>query len=184
MVKLRMEYKNVVLIKSSTKGLEYLQENLSAKNIVLLDYDFGNEPNGVWLLNEIRKLTNLLQIIVLTEIPEKITNDEFAQLIDKHAFTYIERRKDYNLILSKVKEAENSLNSSVLAALEKWAEIEKKRNKNPDKPYMVVASSGKSYTFDALMREIRQQSPMGRQFETDLNRLTIDLLLQNEIQWK
>jgi len=179
MVKLRMEYKNVVLIKSPTKGLEYLQENLLAKNIVLLDYDFGNEANGVWLLNEIRKLTSLLQIIVLTEDLGKIRNEEFAQIVDKQVFAFISRRKDYNLILSKVKEAELNIKNDIESAIEEWIVVQEKEKR--EKPYLVTAY-GNEYTLNDILENIRKKTEFGLEFIKDFYALVIHQLIRKKYQ--
>ena len=73
-----------------------------------------------------------------------------------------------------VNKAFNNLKNSLDNTIEDWI-ISNESDK--DKP-IYFTSSGESYTLNEILKEIRLQTPIGKEFSSKLNSLTIDLLLR------
>ena len=82
-------------------------------------------------------------------------------------------------IRTTVKKAELFLDTEIEGAIEEWVKIQDKFSL--DKPY-IIEIGDKSYSLNDILREIRQQTEFGRQFQKDLIMATIDLLLKKKIR--
>jgi len=157
------------------EGINYIQENLNKKLIVILDINFSeNEQDGFWWLQEIRKKSSLIPVIILTF--DKYVK-KHSDIINNKLFAYVNKRK-INDIKQKIAEAENMLNNSVAGALEEWISVQEKEKR--EKPYMIFAN-GSELTLEQILKEVREQSRFGQEFIKDLNALTIHLLLNKKV---
>jgi len=168
---LDQSYNIVVLLSTPKAGVEYIKENLSSKNIVVLDYRFDETETGRDVLLQIRELSKTIPVILWTANIDKI--NEINDFINNHTFAIVPKAP-YSLLMDKIKEAEVFLDNSIEGALEEW--IQMQENKGDD-PYLLTIS-GKNYTLNELLNEIRLNTEFGQKFVKDLNMLTIDLLLR------
>jgi len=171
---IRYNYKSVILLKSVKEGIDYLENNLDKRSIVLLDYQFSKqEPKGDYILEKLREKTMLIPVILMTVNVEMI--DDYIKLINNKVFSIIDNKNDYKLILKNIFEAEQSL--EIDNALQEW--IIQHPKSEMDKP-VYLSSGKKSYTLNEILKEMRMQTEVGKDFSKRLTKLTIDLLMRNK----
>ena len=173
-VKLRQSYNNVHLFGNPEDGIGYIESNLNQKNIVLLDILFpSNEPDGHEILRKIRDISYLIPVIIWSGLVE--SNETFSDFINLKTFKFIKKNTPFTDIISAIKEAELELETSLEGALEEWIELHGQR----DEP-ILVTSSGKEYSLNDILKEVRMQTEFGAGFEKRLLKLTIDLLMRGK----
>ncbi len=171
---IRHSYKKVFLLKSVKEGIEYLDSNLDKRNIVLLDYQFSKEePKGDFVLENLRKKTMLIPVILMTVNVNNI--DNYISLINNKVFSVIDNKHDYKLILDTILKAEQSL--EIDNALQEW--IGQHPDYEKDNP-VYISSESKSYSLNEILTEMRMQTKIGKDFSKRLTKLTIDLLMRNK----
>lgn len=180
MVELNAVYDNVQLIKVASEVPRFISENIDKKMIVILDIKLStSEPDGHQVLKEIRKLSNLIPVIIWSAVDEK--SEEFSDFINNHAFAFISRPAKIEKIIEKVKEAEMWLDLQVASALEEWISLHPEAER--DKPY-IISKDGSKYSLNELLDGIRHRTPQGIQLEKQIIMLTIDLLARSKAELK
>ena len=173
-IKLKQVYDNVHLFDNPEDGIEHIQNNLSQKNIVLLDILFpSNEPDGHEVLKRIREESYLIPIILWSAVDEN--NETFSDFINLRAFKFIKKTTLVADIIAAIKEAEIELETSLEGALEEWIELHGQRDKT-----VLITSSGERYSLNDILKEIRLQTEIGSNFEKSLLKLTIDLIMRGK----
>ena len=170
---LEQSYNIVVLLSTPKAGVEYIEQHLSNKNIVVSDYRFADNETGRDVLIQIRELSQTMPVILWTANSDKIT--EINDFINNHTFAIVPKAP-YSLLMDKIKQAEISLDNSIEGALEEWILMQKAQG---DIPYLLTIG-GRDYTLNELLNEIRLNTEFGQKFVKDLNMLTIDLLLRRK----
>ncbi|RYE58391.1 MAG: response regulator [Sphingobacteriales bacterium] len=177
---LNIEYPNqeVMLIKKSADGLEYVIKNKGKKMIVILDLNFKKgEPNGLKVLEDIRKHTSLVFVLIWTSSAiQDIDKDDLKSMINNDALGLMSSTDDVSKILSIVSDAAHSLEVRVASALETWITSQPEEEK--EKPY-ITTKDGQTYNLNQILEEVRQQTPFGKETEKNILLLAIDLLVQS-----
>jgi hypothetical protein len=173
---------NVLLIKHSQEGLDFVLGNLGTKMIVLLDKNFyGNkEISGIRVFEKIREKTSLVYIILITV--SKITeldDDELKMLINKDLFKFESFTSDYTTILNLVDEAILSLSLRIDCVIEEW--IMKHPDEARNKP-LIKNKEGVSFTMNEVMQSIREESEVGIEFERSLLKLAIEIFSRQPLR--
>lgn len=170
------KFKNVKFYSNPQEGLDYIQNNLDINLIVLLDIEFSKDYklDGHDLLKEIHNSSSLIPVILWSGINQ--TNEEFSDLINNRAFGFLSKDCSLEEAMLIVDKAFNNLKNSLDNTIEDWI-ISNESDK--DKP-IYFTSSGESYTLNEILKEIRLQTPIGKEFSSKLNSLTIDLLLRKK----
>lgn len=167
---------NVIFINKSQDGIDYVKNNLNKNLIIILDYEFSvNEKKGNQVFDEINNASKLIPIIFFTG-SNKIENEIYRELINKHAFAIVNKMTTSSELIDYVDNAILFLKNSLDNTIEEWI-IEKDEDK--DKP-IFISSDEKSYSLNEILHEIRIQSEIGKSFSRRLNELTIDLLLRKK----
>ena len=170
---------NVEFTSAPATGLEYVKSNLDSNLIVLLDIQFpANEIDGHKLLTEIKKISQLIPVILWSGINED--KETFSDFINNHAFGFISKTATTQEAMSIIDNAVLFFETNVDNAIEDWI------IKNPadkDKP-VYFTSDGKSYSLNKILSEIRNQTTDGKEFAKKFNALTIDLLLRSKERLK
>jgi DNA-binding NtrC family response regulator len=168
------KYKNFKFFSNPQEGLDYIKENLDINIIVLLDIEFSKDDklDGHDLLKEIHKSSALIPVILWSGINQ--TNEEFSDFINNRAFGFLSKDCSLEEAMLIVNKAYNVLKNSLDNIIEDWI-ISNEGDK--DKP-IYFTSSGESYSLNQILKEIRLQTPIGKEFSSKLNALTIDLLLR------
>jgi DNA-binding NtrC family response regulator len=170
----RYTEKNVHLFDTSQDGLNYLLSNLNQHMVVLLDIRFpANEKNGHTIFKELREKTELIPVVIWTA--NECTPSELIDFLKKHAFSFVKQDASTKEIILELEKAIQSTSSNVDVAVEEW--LAKQNNKDAT---MLVSKSGKSYTANELLREIRGQTDEGKHLANSINKLTIDLLFRGK----
>ncbi len=175
-VELGLEFENVLLFENPDEGIEYIHKELDKRILVLLDLSFPkNNPNGDKILESIRKLSFLVPVIIWSGADEE--KDVYTSLINNRAFGYLAKNASTEEIITKLKEAYNNFNNDISIALEEW--ILSHSQEQMEKPYMHTIE-GKKLSLKDILKEIRLQSEIGKDFSKNLSKLTIDLLTRNK----
>ena len=166
---------NIILEELSSKGLEYIFDNLTGKQIVLLDYDLGTgQPHAPEVIREIRDKTSLIQIIIFTAKQfSSIPYEYLIEFINNETFGIIQSTADIKDVLSLVERAAHQLETRVDCVLEEW--ISKRTDAEKSKPY-ITTKSGAVYTLSDLIIEIRKETKLGQQVEKSILQLATELL--------
>lgn len=166
---------NVLLEKKSSQGLEYIYNHLSSKLIVLLDFDLGaGEPHAPEVFKRIREKTSLIYVIIYTAKQfTSIPNEALIDFINNEALGIIQSTADISDVIKIIEKAAHQLDIRVDCILEQW--IAKHSSKERAKPYLTT-KSGKIYTLDDLIMEIRKETELGQQLEKSILQLAIELL--------
>lgn len=174
---------NIIKYEMPDKALSAIEEKLGERIIVILDIMFSPKtPNGHDILAKIREKSLLIPVILWSAVNEK--TETFSDFINNHAFAFFKKTSSsYIQVLDAVEKANEHLNSSVEGMIEEWIEIRERNQKYTGEPYLIEAS-GRSYTLEELLGEIRLQTTVGREFIRDLHMLTIDLLRRNKEKLK
>jgi FixJ family two-component response regulator len=181
LIELRSKYgsENVIFIKKSQEGLDYVLANLSQKIVVILDLKFrSNEPSGVNVFENIRQHTSLVYIIIWTASSlNDVGSEDLVKFINNDALAFISSTDSYERILEVVEKAAHELDTRVASALEQWITLQPDQDK--DSPY-ITSVNGRQYTLTNILEEIRQQTPFGKEMEKNILMLAIDLLARQK----
>ena len=173
---LRDEGFEVKAINDSKSAIEYIKTR--QYDIVLLDLDMGaRSTSGNQLFNEIRKVDEKVPVVIISAYIKRQQNDDFLEFINNEAKAIFNRTEDISKKVAKIKKIRDVLNTSAGGALEDWI----LKTKDPD-AVLMVTKDGKKYTAADILKEIKLRTPLGLQFEKDLNRLTIDLIARGKEQ--
>ena len=180
-VNLREKYgdSNIIRFKQSKEGLDYVKANLSQKMVIILDWEFGKgEMQGIDVFDEIRKETSLIYIIVNTaKALSDISSLDLKKLINNDAMAIVDKTDGYKKTLDFVDKAIHQLDSRLDSVLEQW--VNRHSEDERIKPY-IATRSGKVYSLNDLLDEIRHQTEMGKDMEKKMIYLTIDLLARGK----
>jgi len=166
----------VEVLKDSKNALEYIKTR--QYDIVLLDLDMGaRSTSGNQLFNEIRKVDEKVPVVIISAYIKRQQNDDFLEFINNEAKAIFNRTEDISKKVAKIKKIRDELNTSPGGALEDWI----LKTKDPD-DVLMVTKDGKKFTAADILKEIKLRTPLGLQFEKDLNRLTVDLIARGKEQ--
>tara|TARA_R110002096_G_scaffold221459_2_gene410301 strand:- start:4836 stop:5453 length:618 start_codon:yes stop_codon:yes gene_type:complete len=170
---------NVILEAISEKGLEYIEKNLDSRLIVLLDFDLGTgHPDAPIIFKRIREKTSLVYVIIWTaKLLSEIDREDLIDFINNDALAFVQNTESTESVVNLVKKASHQLETRVDCILEEW--ISKRDKDELKKPYLTT-KSGKIYTLEELMVEIRLETELGRQMKKSILLLAIDLLTSNQ----
>lgn len=180
-LKLQFVDYNIILKNKASEGLKHILESLDKKTIVLLDYDLGrNEPNGTEILNDIRKKTSLVYVIMITANNlDNIPREDLVDYINKDAFAFISRTVSFKVVKPLIEKAMHFLDARVDCVLEQW--INRHSEKDLNEPYLQT-STGNTFTLKEILNEVRLQTPFGIEMERSILMLAVDLLTRNKRQ--
>ncbi len=170
---------NVLLFNRSNDGLNYILQNLFQKMVIILDWDLGyGEIQGIDIFDNIRAKTSLIYIIFNTvkeidDIPRK----QLKRMINNDAMAIVDKTDGYKKTLYFVEEAIHQLDSRLDSVLEQW--INRHSEDERIKPF-IATRSGKVYSLNDLLEEIRHRTDVGKDMEKKMIYLTIDLLARGK----
>lgn len=167
---------NVSFFLKPEEGLDFILNHLEINMIVLLDIQFSatDIENGHSILKKINAKSELIPVILWSGINE--TEESFSDFINNNASGFISKDSTIQESLVVIEKALNFLKTSLDNIIEDWI-IQKDEDK--DKP-VYITSNGKEYSLNDILKEIRKQTEIGKDFSRKLNSLTIDLLLRKK----
>jgi len=183
---LRDSFPHIEWFKSTERGVEYIQQHLHKNIIVLLDYDFRRGKNGDWALNEIRGTSELIPVILFTD---DYPTTKFKKFINLNTLAFIRKSGFEGSVLqieeakqkihSFIEAAKNQWNGNVIGILESWIDIRQKDRREKDYTILI---EGTVYSLEELLKEIRENSDLGKYFSRNLNELTVQQLIRRNIK--
>jgi len=177
LTKLREDFETVRLIDDPDIGISYISEHFSDKIIVILDIDFGDGKNGYDVLEEIRKQTFLIEVIILSakDLPGEEMINHIQKLFGMRAFDYIVRKPGFQEdIIASVIKAKIKIENSVSSAIDKWIEVQGRDRR--EKPY-IVNHEGNEFTLNDLKNAINQRTAEGLELEKKIIMTAIKLMM-------
>jgi hypothetical protein len=166
---------NLVWKENPNEGLTYVEENLTQKTIIILDYDFGSKrANGLQLFQELQKKSALLYIILNTaKIIDDIPHAELKSFINNHIMALVDKTDGYKETLRQVEYAIGYLNNRVDCILEEW--IIRHDFFTREKPY-IKNEKGENISLNDVLNEIRKDTEFGRKMSSNIISTAISLL--------
>ncbi|MCF2615313.1 hypothetical protein [Leyella stercorea] len=162
------DYKHV--FQNPDEGLKYVLENLNNKMIVFIDWNFsGYKKKGIDLLKEIRKKTSLLYIVMMSanQLRTDIPLDSIVEMMNEDNFFYLDRSNDdFESVVAIINKIRTQWSTKFDCVLEQWL------IRHPEDNYKEAyseTSTGKTYTWENILVELRKQTPIGKAFEQKLN---------------
>jgi FixJ family two-component response regulator len=166
-----------------SEGLKYIldKENLKYPTVLLLDIDLGSKSiNGFEIVKKVRKETALLQIIMMSAQPQiinKVTNAEWIELINNNAMAFLDTTTDTKIKIEYIEKAKHQMETRIDCALENWiAELDEEERNKP----IYASRSGQQWTFNDILREIREKTDEGTEIEKNIITLTLDLITRGK----
>ncbi|MCK4761121.1 MAG: response regulator [Candidatus Aminicenantes bacterium] len=167
---------SVKVINDSKKAQEYIKSR--QYDIILLDLYMGERSvSGNQLFDEIREVDEKVPVVIISGNISTQTTNDCLKFINNEARAIFKRTEDNSKIVSKIKEIRDQLNIFPGGALEDWIQ----KTKQSD-AVLMVTKEGRKFTAADILNEIRLRTPLGLQFERDLNKLTIDLITRGKEQ--
>ncbi|WKL47033.1 response regulator [Flavobacterium pectinovorum] len=170
------KYKNVEFFLKPEDGLNFITSHLELNMIVLLDIQFSatDIENGHSILKKISDRSELIPVILWSGINE--TEESFSDFINNNAFGFISKDATIQESFILIDKALTFLKTNLDNIIEDWI-IQKDEDKNVP---IYMTSNGKEFSLNDILKEIRTQSEIGKDFSRKLNSLTIDLLLRKK----
>lgn len=178
---IRKSYKSVdctQVFKDPNQGLGYVLNNLNERMIVFIDWSFGaNKSTGIDLLREIRKKTSLLYVVMMSV--NQLANHNFPsesiiEMMNEDNIFYLDRsNSNFEVVRSIIDRIQRDWETKFDCILEQWLIRHPEDNK---KEAFSDITSGRVYTWEEILLELRRQSNVGKSFEGKLNEYYIHLL--------
>lgn len=178
MLKDKYHDENVVFFKHSQNGLDYVLKNLGVKMVVLLDKNFKdkNDISGLKVFEKIREQTSLVYVVLISANSiTDFTEEELKTLINKDLYKLEKFTNDYSSIIQLIDDAVTNIDMRVDAAIEDWIVSNNSNHNNP-----IYYTDGKQYSLQDILKEIRLETDLGKDFVRKVNNLTIELLMRNK----
>lgn len=153
-------------------GLQYVLDNLNSKMIVFLDYKFdGYGLQGINVLKQIRERTSLLYIVMMSANSiSQFTATDVIEMINEDYIWFFDRNngtmQEASILIDRIKHLWNVRFDCIL---EQW--LVRHPEDNAKEAYSELG--GKTYTWEDILKELRQQTPVGKAFEGKLNEFYI-----------
>jgi hypothetical protein len=127
-------------------------------------------------LKKIRDYTSLVYVVLISANSiSDFSEDELKVLINKDLYKIEKFTNDYSSILELIDDAVSNIGIRVDAAIEDWIVSNKSNHNNP-----IYYTGGKQYSLQDILKEIRLETGLGRDFVRKVNNLTIELLMRNK----
>ncbi len=177
-IRIHFDIEDYNVFQDPEEGLEYVLNNLNKRMIVFIDRNFdGYSKQGLNLLKEIRNQTSLLYIVMMSANPLSdisVSSQDLIEMMNSENFFYFDRSngsfEDVDIIINSIKKQWSVKFDCVL---EDWLLRHPEDNK---KEAFTETDSGKKYTWEDILIELRQQTAIGKSFEKKLNQYYIHLL--------
>jgi DNA-binding NtrC family response regulator len=167
---------NIAWKQDSSSGINFIDENLGKRIIVILDYDFGSQDiNGLKVFEKLQEKSSLLYVILYTaKSVDEIPNADIKAFINNHLMAFIDKpHNGYEKALIEVEKAINNLNNRVDCILEEW--ILRHEFFTREKPY-IKDEKGEVISLNDVLMQIRQNTEFGRKMSNNIINTAITLI--------
>lgn len=167
----------IEIARTPQEGVNYVVSNEDKIMIIVLDYRFENsEYSGNWVINEIRKHSKIIPIILMSAAAEDI--NEYDEFINNDTFAIAEQGK-YEDLEAKISDAIEYWELKVAGAYGEW--ITDKKEEEKEKPYLAIAGK-RTFSLNDALKATFQQTPAGQKIIKDKLMSTLDLLIRKKIE--
>lgn len=156
------------------EGVQFVLNNLDKRMIVFMDWNYrGTAKKGITHLRTIRENTSLLYVIMMSanQITQNagVQNADIVEMMNEENFYYFDSSTGDNKdAVDLVRTIIGKWESRFDCVLEQWL------IRHPeDKQKIVMRQNGKEFTWETILKEIRMQTEIGRDFERRANQSTI-----------
>ncbi len=165
---------DVIWYKDPDEGVAYVKAHLTKRTVIVLDYSFKSNKNGLnWFL-ELQNKSSLVYIILnTTKRINEIDKDDLKTFINNHLMAIVDKTDGYTKTVAEVAKGFKHLSRGVDAALEEWI-TELDEDERTAKT--IVTRGGESWSLEDLLQEIRARTDEGKEAEHNIITLAIDLI--------
>lgn len=157
------------------EALKFISESLSQPIIVLLDISMPHHLDGHRTLEEIRKMSFNIPVVLFSAIDEK--EETFSDFINRRVVGFIRKSESSSNIIERLKQIAGNFDFQFDYAIENWLERQPEEMKT--KPFLKT-SEGEVLSYSDMLKEIRMDSEIGKKMLLKLRNLSIDLFSENQ----
>lgn len=153
------------------QGLSFILDNLDSQLIAFIDCDFSGYGNkGIVLLKEIRKTTSLLYIVMMSAYNlRQIEGLDIAAMINEDFIWFYDKNNgSVDDACSLIQRITKYWSSRFDCVLERWLV-----RYPEDKAKIVYSRNRKAYSWEQLLKEVRLQTEVGKDFARIMNQYCI-----------
>ena len=167
------------------KGVEFVLNNLDKRMIVFIDWNYrGTSVKGIKHLRTIRERTSLLYIIMMSanQVQQnlQVKNSDIVEMMNEENFYYFDSSiNDNQDAVQLVKTIIGKWESRFDCVLEQWL-----IRHHEDKKKLAMRQDGIDYTWEDILKQVRMQTKIGREFERRANQSTIYRYISHEADGK
>ena len=165
-VELKLDYQKTANVSYFTKvddAMTFVDEHMSERMIIIMDCRFGSVWQGVDAVMKLREKTSLVYVIMISaNNVNQLSSNDIMSLINTENIFFIK-----NTDIAGAKEKIDSLwKVRFDCVLEQWLIRHPEDN---SKEAFSEVSTGKTYTWEDILVELRKQTSVGKSFEKKLN---------------
>lgn len=168
-VNLKLDYSDIAEVtyfEQVEPAMAFVDEHMSERMIIFMDCKFGSVWQGVDAVLNLRKKTVLIYVIMISANPvDQLTAKDLTALINTENIFFV-KNNDEDSAHEKIEQIRFLWKSRFDCILEEWLVRHPEDN---GKEAFSEATTGKSYTWDDILKELRLQTPVGKSFEQKLN---------------
>lgn len=171
-VNLKIDYQNEATVSyfdHVETAMQYVDDHMSERIIIFMDCKFGSVWQGVDAVLDLRKKTALIYVVMMSaNTLNQLAAKDIAALINTDNIFFIKNTdtEGAKLYVEKIKQLWTSQFDCIL---EYWLV---RHPEDADKVAFSVAGN-QSYTWGAILDELRRQTPVGKQMEKMVNQYYI-----------
>lgn len=167
-VELQLNYADVANIEffsSVDKAMSFVEQHMSKRMIIFMDCKFGSVWQGVDAIKDLRKQTSLIYVVMMSaNNVNQLDPSDIAALINMDNIFFI-KNTDTDGAIDYVNRIRILWKSRFDCILEHWLV---RHPEDADKVAFTEVS-GKTYTWEEILSELRLQTPAGKAMEQVVN---------------
>lgn len=168
-VELRLDYQKTANVSYFTKvddAMMFVDEHMSERMIIIMDCRFGSVWQGVDAVMKLREKTSLVYVIMISaNNVNQLSSNDIMSLINTDNIYFI-KNTDIAGAKEKIDKIQSLWKVRFDCVLEQWLIRHPEDN---SKEAFSEVSTGKTYTWEDILVELRKQTPVGKSFEQKLN---------------
>ena len=168
-VELKLDYQKTANVSYFTKvddAMTFVDEHMSERMIIIMDCRFGSVWQGVDAVMKLREKTSLVyDIMISANNVNQLSSNDIMSLINTDNIYFI-KNTDIAGAKEKIDKIQSLWKVRFDCVLEQWLIRHPEDN---NKEAFSEASTGKTYTWEDILVELRRQTPVGKSFEQKLN---------------
>ena len=168
-VELKLDYQKTANVSYFTKvddAMTFVDEHMSERMIIIMDCRFGSVWQGVDAVMKLREKTSLVYVIMISaNNVNQLSSNDIMSLINTDNIYFI-KNTDIAGAKEKIDKIQSLWKVRFDCVLEQWLIRHPEDN---SKEAFSEVSTGKTYTWEDILVELRRQTPVGKSFEQKLN---------------